>query len=499
MGTIAQELTRIQTAKADIKTAIEAKGVTVPSATTIDGYASLIGQISGGGGLQEKDVNYYDYDGTLLYAYTKQEYAALTAHPENPTHEDLTSQGWNWSLADAKDFVNSYGKLNIGQSYVTTDGKTHVHIKIDQSEFMSPTLYYYQSASNGVTVDWGDNSQTDTLSGTGNKSITHTYASQGDYVIKIAVTSGYIRFGNASLTTPIVCGVVEGRMSYLHMVKKIFIGSGTSDLYNYCFNNLRNLKTITIPTNVSLIGSYCFQYCVNLQAIVLSNTITTIGSGACSYCISLSLLSIPKSVTTFNNGMNNCINLRSLVVPNQANTISTFYNCTSLTDIVIPNTITQLQNRQFIECESLRTIKIPSSVLSLGSSAFSGCKSLHEINIPNGVTTISSLCFQNCYSMASCVLPTVLTTLENSAFASTGLISITIPSSVTSIENGVFAGCLYLSNVYMTSTTPPTLGIGCFNNTAADLKIYVPSGSLSTYQSATNWSAYASKMVEYTP
>ena len=46
--TIAQELTRIQTAKADIKTAIEAKGVTVPSATTIDGYATLVGQIQSG-------------------------------------------------------------------------------------------------------------------------------------------------------------------------------------------------------------------------------------------------------------------------------------------------------------------------------------------------------------------------------------------------------------------------------------------------------------------
>jgi uncharacterized protein (TIGR02145 family) len=42
---IATELTRIQTAKANIKTAIESKGVTVPSATTIDGYPSLVNTI----------------------------------------------------------------------------------------------------------------------------------------------------------------------------------------------------------------------------------------------------------------------------------------------------------------------------------------------------------------------------------------------------------------------------------------------------------------------
>ena len=50
MATIAQNISRIQTAKADLKTAIEAKGVTVPSATTIDGYATLVGQIQTGGG-----------------------------------------------------------------------------------------------------------------------------------------------------------------------------------------------------------------------------------------------------------------------------------------------------------------------------------------------------------------------------------------------------------------------------------------------------------------
>lgn len=52
---IATEITRLQGAKADLKTSIEAKGVTVPSATLISGYASLVDQISGGGGLPDSD------------------------------------------------------------------------------------------------------------------------------------------------------------------------------------------------------------------------------------------------------------------------------------------------------------------------------------------------------------------------------------------------------------------------------------------------------------
>ena len=66
MGTIAQELTRIQNAKASLKTSIENKGVTVPSATLIDGYPALVDQISGGGGdenkfMQSTDLKYMFY------------------------------------------------------------------------------------------------------------------------------------------------------------------------------------------------------------------------------------------------------------------------------------------------------------------------------------------------------------------------------------------------------------------------------------------------------
>lgn len=53
---VATEITRIQGAKADLKTSIEAKGVTVPSATLISGYAALVDQIqTGGGGLPDSD------------------------------------------------------------------------------------------------------------------------------------------------------------------------------------------------------------------------------------------------------------------------------------------------------------------------------------------------------------------------------------------------------------------------------------------------------------
>jgi hypothetical protein len=46
----------------------------------------------GGGAVEKKDVNFYDYDGTLLYSYTAAEALALEAMPDLPDHIDISLQ-----------------------------------------------------------------------------------------------------------------------------------------------------------------------------------------------------------------------------------------------------------------------------------------------------------------------------------------------------------------------------------------------------------------------
>lgn len=63
-----------------------------------------IGTTSGGGdeGLKRNDVNFFDYDGTLLYAYTWEEAKALTELPPLPVHDGLEVREWNYTLEDIK-------------------------------------------------------------------------------------------------------------------------------------------------------------------------------------------------------------------------------------------------------------------------------------------------------------------------------------------------------------------------------------------------------------
>ena len=143
--------------------------------------SKLTGTGTGGGGTipsaSPKEVNFYDYDGTCLFAYTLAEAQALEALPAAPDHSSdtipLTFQEWNYTLAQVNALTN---KANIGATYIPTDGKTHLTIHIAEYGRMVVPLYFNQTVANGVTIDWGDGSPPQTLTGTGNRNTTHTYS-----------------------------------------------------------------------------------------------------------------------------------------------------------------------------------------------------------------------------------------------------------------------------------------------------------------------------------
>jgi hypothetical protein len=124
-------------------------------------------------------------------------------------------------------------------------------------------------------------------------------------------------------------------------------------------------------------------------------------------------------------------------------------------------------------------------------------KGLKRISVPQSVTAIEQCAFYSCSYIESVNLQNGLKSIGNAAFRSILIISeITIPETVTKIGNQVFQYCDKLENVYMKPTTPPTLGTEVFGNCPALSKIIVPEGCAEAYKAATNWSAYADKIVE---
>ena len=73
-----------------------------------------------------------------------------------------------------------------------------------------------------------------------------------------------------------------------------------------------------------------------------------------------------------------------------------FLNCTGLTSVTIPNSVTTIGGGAFCNCTGLTSVTIPNSVTSIGGSAFGGCSSLTSVTIPNSVTTIGEGAFCAC-------------------------------------------------------------------------------------------------------
>lgn len=251
------------------------------------------------------------------------------------------------------------------------------------------------------------------------------------------------------------------------------------------FYHCENLATIKIPSSVTVIRTESFKYCKELVSIEIPSSVTAIGNSAFSMT-ALTSVEIPSSVTYIgNSAFDNCDNLTSIEIPSSVKSMGEyiFSSCSNLESVNLPSSIT-IEEGTFYYCTKLKSIKIPSSK-TIGSFSFCGCYSLTTVNIPNSVETIGQFAFSECRNLASVKLSTSATSIEEGAFRYCGnLASIRIPSSVTSIGYDVFLNT-GLTEIYCECVNPPTIKSSTFSNYST--KLYVPSSSVSTYQSANYW------------
>ncbi|MBQ4111586.1 MAG: leucine-rich repeat domain-containing protein, partial [Clostridia bacterium] len=163
------------------------------------------------------------------------------------------------------------------------------------------------------------------------------------------------------------------------------------------------------PDSVTSIGSDAFRGCSGLKNVIFgeNSRLTTISAWAFLNCTSLTSVTIPDSVTSIGE--------------------SIFSNCTNLTSITIPDSVTTIAKGAFYSCTSLTSITIPDSVTTIGNYAFSNCTNLTSITIPDSVTTIGGYAFSDCSGLTSITIPDSVTSIGSGAFYKTNLTSITLP------------------------------------------------------------------------
>ena len=160
---------------------------------------------------------------------------------------------------------------------------------------------------------------------------------------------------------------------------------------------------------------------------------------------------IPGSITNMGwSAFYECTGLKSVTIDDGVTNIGegAFYYCTQLASVAIPNSVTSISNFAFGYCYDLTNVTIPDSVTNIDDLAFYYCDGLRNLVIPNSVTSIGAEAFYTCYGLTNVTFSDSLISIGSSAFSGcTGLKNVTIPNSVTDIESNAFEFCEQLTNM----------------------------------------------------
>lgn len=252
----------------------------------------------------------------------------------------------------------------------------------------------------------------------------------------------------------------------------------------YDITSTFNVTSTTSPTKLCNISSlFNSMYVDGVKIDVTSDyTFSTTGEHKVQYIL--------KDNTTIGyNAFFECTSLTSIEIPNSVTSIgnSVFYSCTSLTSVTIPSSVTSIVDYAFWNCSSLTSIELPSSLTSISMGIFRSCSSLTSVTIPNSVTSIGYESFRGCSSLTSVEIPNSVTSIYSFAFYNCkSLTSIEIPSSVTSISDYAFKNCSSLTEITCNSTSAPTIGTDVFNG--------VPSSGTLIYPCESDYSTWLTQL-----
>lgn len=234
---------------------------------------------------------------------------------------------------------------------------------------------------------------------------------------------------------------------------------------------------------VTIIGGSAFYDTKWIKSVTIPEGVQTIRDGTFYYCTSLESLTIPASVTKIEEGVFDRAPLKSITVASEnhayyvkngclieAETKTLIKACLdaeipsdgsvciigktafagneNLTEITIPEGITEIHADAFEDCRELASITLPQSLKKLGGGALSSCAALTEIAIPSGVEEIGYGLFSACYHLKTVILPEGVTVVGEAMFKlCSSLEGITLPSTITEIGKNAFDSCTALPSI----------------------------------------------------
>lgn len=243
--------------------------------------------------------------------------------------------------------------------------------------------------------------------------------------------------GLTSLTLPKSLTTIKGAVFYgCSGLTSVKLPENLSEIGEWAFYGCSSLKKLEIPSDIESIGESCLGGCRSLEELVVpfvgteknpqgpsENTLlgTLFGTSRSDGCI--------ETVQRFKSGSNS-ETLVSFYIPEKLSKVTVtgnsdlyyaFYNCCNLKEINLSNTCF-IGQKTFYGCSGLTNLTLPESLTKIGADAFQGCSALKSIILPESLTTIGSGAFAECSALKSIVIPQKVSSIYQDAFSNcTGL------------------------------------------------------------------------------
>ncbi len=342
--------------------------------------------------------------------------------------------------------------------YVDEEGKT---VGMGENDvFIAPTGHTF---SNEWTIEWDSHYRTATCEHTDETSDRGSHVYNQDGVCVCGDNINFVFHLSQDETSYTVFGREPNQANLT--IPSSYNGLPVTAIGEYAFDNLTELQSVTIPDSVTTIWDNAFSGS-GLTSIVIPNSVTTVSYSAFRDCTALSTVRVGTGLTSIReSAFYGCSNLTGVYITDLAkwcavellsNPLSyahnLYVNDVLITELSIPDGVTNIQPSAFEGCNHLTSVTLPDSVITIGERAFGNCGEITSVTLGDKVTSIGDSAFYACGKLATLSMVSA-TSIGGSAFNGCySLQEVVIPEGVTEIGDSAFEGCSNLSKLTLPST-----------------------------------------------